>query len=368
MLNENVLSELISYQTQDNVLSVYLNVEPAVGSADAYKLRLRQMLKEFELSAPQDTDAIERFIEHEYDWSGRSLAIFSNAADGFFRSFSLSIPLRDRARLLHRPYVKPLADLLDNFGHVGVAVVDQQGARFFNFHLGTLQEQEGTLGEDVRQIKHGRGSQFGGRRGGKTGQTLTNEGVAENNFREAAEFGDHFFKENSIRRILIGGTEENAAHFLDHLPKAWLSLLLGTFAIDMTASHTQILDKVLSLVQTAEREREIALVDAVITASAKGREGSIGLEETLAAVHDGRVKMLILHEGYRASGFRCTGCGFVTSIENKSCAFCGEPFETIEDAVELAVRRTLTDGADVQVVHENRRFEDAGRIGALLRY
>ena len=40
----------------------------------------------------------------------------------------------------------------------------------------------------------------------------------------------------------------------------------------------------------------------------------------------------------------------------------------IEDAVELAVRKVLTDGGEVEVVPVSPAFTRAGQIGALLRF
>jgi hypothetical protein len=72
-------------------LSVYLNTEPSAGNADAYKLRLRNMLKDYKL--PEDVEAIERYFNQEYNWSGRSVAVFSCQPQGFFRAYPLAIPV-----------------------------------------------------------------------------------------------------------------------------------------------------------------------------------------------------------------------------------------------------------------------------------
>ena len=368
MLTEQDLQELIAFRPQHPVLSVYLNVDPSAGSADAYKLRLRQMLKEFGDRAMEDCEAVERFVEHEYGWTGRSLAVFSSVPDEFFRSYSLSVPLRSRARRIDRPYVKPLADLLDNYGDYGVAMVDKQGARLFHFHLGELREQEGTLGETVRRTKRGGGSQAAGRRGGMAGQTHYAEEVAERNLKDAARFASKFFQDNRVRRVLIGGTEENVARFTALLPKTWQSLVMGTFPMDMTAGHAQVLERALEVAQRSERAKEARLVETVITAAAKGREGVVRLDDTLSAVHAGRVQTLVFREGYRAPGYRCSGCGYLTAHPLKECPFCGKRFEKIEDAVELAVRKVMADGGDVEVVHDSPQLETAGSIGGLLRY
>jgi hypothetical protein len=103
MLTDSDLKELLGYQAKHPVLSVYLNTEPEQGGADAHKLRLRSMLKEIDL--PEDTNAVLRYFDHEREWTGRSVAVFSCAPEGFFRAYSLAVPVRSRVRTMDRPYV-----------------------------------------------------------------------------------------------------------------------------------------------------------------------------------------------------------------------------------------------------------------------
>jgi peptide subunit release factor 1 (eRF1) len=366
MLTESDLRELLDFHANAPVLSVYLNTEPAGGSADAHKLRLRSMLKEVEL--PEDVLRVERFVDHEFDWSGRSVAIFSCVGDDFFRAYDFAVPVRSRVRVSDRPHVKPLADLLDAYGGYGVALVDKQGARLFYFHLGELREQEGMLGESVRRTKRGGGSQATGRRGGSAGQTNYAEEVAERNIKDAVDFAARFFGEKNVRRILLGGTDDNLTVFRAHLPKAWQSLVVGTFPVSMTASHNEVLERAMQIGREAERRRESRLVESLITGAAKGKGGVLMLEDTLSAVHQGRVLTLLISDGYRAPGRRCKSCGFVTSKRVQSCPFCGGKFEPIPDAVELAVRKVLQAGGDVEVLHDAPTLQEHGNIGALLRY
>lgn len=368
MLNEQDLLDLIAYRPGDPVLSIYLNVDPSLGSADVYKLRLRQMLKEFEDRAPQDVEDILRFIDHEYDWSGRSLAIFSSALDRFFSTYALPLPIRDRARLGNRPYVKPLADILDHYGHYGVVLVDRQGARIFLFHLGQLEEFPGTMGEEVRHTKRGGGSQARGRKGGSAGQTRYSEELAERNLRDIADFSTRFFQEHHVRRILVGGTEATLAKFLSLLPKSQQSLVMGTFPMEMTAGHAQVLEKAHEVALQEQSKDEEILVDTVITAAAKAQDGVIGLDDTLGAAHAGRIQTLLIHEGYRESGLRCLGCRFLTAQNPEKCPFCGGEMEQIPDAVELTVRKVIADGGDVQVIHDSQDLRQAGNIAGQLRY
>lgn len=366
MLTKHDLQELLDYEAKHPVVSAYLNTDPALGSSDVYKLKLRSNLKEVDL--PEDVAAIEQYFDHEYDWSGKSVVVFSCAAEDFFRSYPIAVSLRSRVRVNNRPHVKPLADLFDSYGGYGVALIDKQGARLFSFHLGELEEQEGFLGESVRRIKHGGGSQAVGRRSLGAGQTSHTEGITERNMKESADFASQFFAENDVRRILIGGTEDNIAQFRNHLPKSWQSIIVGTFPVSMNASHAEVMERAMEIGKKAEHQREEKLLQAVITGAAKERGGVIGLADTLQMIHEGRVQILLISEGFREQGYRCTGCGYIRIHKVYQCPFCGGKFEKIDDVVEMAVRKVLQDGGEVEVIHDHPDLIKHGEIGGLLRY
>jgi hypothetical protein len=247
-------------------------------------------------------------------------------------------------------------------------LVDKQGARLFNFHLGELREQDGVMGETVRHTKRGGGSQAPGRRGGTAGQTNYEEEVAERNIKDVVEAATRFFRENQVRRVVIGGTEDNIALFRSQLPKSWQSLVVGSFPMRMTAGEPEVLAHALELGQQAERRRENQMVDAVVTGAGKGRGGVVDLDGTLNAVREGRVQTLVIREGYRTPGCRCTSCGYLSSKEFESCPFCGGKCESIPDAVELAVREVMQAGGEVEVLREDPAYDGFHQIGALLRY
>jgi hypothetical protein len=366
MLTQNEMRELLSYKAESPVLSIYLNTDPSDGNTDAYKLRLRNMLKTIDL--PEDKEAVLSYLDNEYDWSGRSLAIFSCAEEGFFRAYSLAVPVRDRIRTALTPHVKPLADLLDNYSGYAVALVDKQGARMFYFHMGELVEQDGVLGEEVRRTKRGGASQFPGRRGGIAGQTNYAEEVAERNMKDSADYAAHFFSEHRARRIILGGTEDNLSMFRSQLPKIWQSLVVGTFPMSMTASNLDVYEKTLEIIQEEDRRREVEMINSIITSAAKGREGVTGLEDTLDTVREGRVMTLVVQDGFRSPGYLCQGCGYLTTKELPECPFCGSRFQEISDIVDMAVNEVMKTGGDVLVVHESQPLEEAGKLIAQLRY
>ncbi len=365
MLTKNELQKLLGFKAQHPVVSVYLNTDPATGNADTYRLKLRTMLKDAQ-PPEDDSRAIQRYFQQEYDWGGRSVAVFSCAAEGFFRAYPIAVPLRSRLRISpDRPHVKPLLRLLDTYGHYGVALIDQQGARLFAFHLGELQAQEDVHGESVQRIKQG-GSQAGGQRGGEGSAAISKEAV-ERNMKTAAKAAARFFKQHDVRRVLIGGTEENSAHFRNHLPKHWQSLVMGTFPISMAAAYSEVLEKALEIGEHAERQRQARLVENIITGALKGQNGALGLDDTLQALQEGRVQTLLIQEGLRTPGKRCPECNYLTTGDLEACPYCNHSFEAVPDVIEIASQRVLRAHGEVEFVID-QTLESHGGLGALLRY
>lgn len=366
MFTDSDLKELLSFKSNHPVLSVYLNTGPSEGNAEALKLRLRSMLKD--VDSPNDIEVVMRYYEHEHDWSGRSVAVFSCAPENWLKTYTLAVPVRNRVRIGNRPHVKPLVDLLDSYGGYGVVLVDKQAARLFYFHLGRLREEADVSGESVRRTKRGGGSQAPGRRGGTAGQTDYVDEVAERNMRDVVEVATRFFGENNVRRILIGGTDDNVSQFRSMLPKAWQSLVVGTFPVSMTASHNEILERAMKIGRQAEIQHEKKLAGQVVTSAAKGKGGVIDLEDTLNAVREGRVQLLLIRDGFREPGRRCQSCGYLSTKPLDVCPYCGSEFEPITDAVELAVRNVIRSGGEVEVMHKDQVVSGFDQIGALLRY
>jgi peptide chain release factor subunit 1 len=362
MLSESDLRELVDFAAQAQVISLYLNTDPSLGNTDVHKLNARGIMKDINL--PQDIDAINRYLDLEYTWSGRGVALFSCASQGFFRAYSLAVPVQNMVHIGDRPSVKVLADLLDNYGGYGVALVDKQGARLFHFHLGMLVEQEGVVGEAIKHTKRGGASSVPGRRGGVAGTTRAMEEKIDHNMKDAADFAVHFFESKHIRRVLIGGTEENIAMFLGCLPKTWQSLVMGSFAMGMNASHSEVQTRAWQLITEAEGRKEAALLERLVTDAAKGAEAVTGLEETLAAVNTGRVQTLVIAEGFRKVGYRSKENDELATQPNAD----DSGYEKVFDVVELAVNKVLRSGGDVEVIHESEAIDKLGSVGAFLRY
>ncbi len=366
MFTEKEIRELLDVSTGKPVLSVYLNTDPTAGNADSYKLRLRNLLKNIGLT--DDVQVVENFFSNEFNWVGRGVAVFSCTSCDLFKTYSLAIPIQDLAVAGDQPAITPLIDLLDDFGGIGVALVDKQSARLFNFHVGELIEQEEITGEEVKHVKLGGASSFPGRRGGQAGQTRHQETLVERNIKELAELASRFFEKNHIRRVLIGGTDETIAQFQAALPKSWQALISGTFPMSMTANNLEVLAKAIRVGQESHLKHEQSQVSDLITLASKGGNAIIGLENVLQSIFQDRVHTLIVNDDFKQPGKICPSCNWMTGGKVKTCRNCTEPTQPVEDVVEIAVNQVWKLGGSVVITSNNSQLAQAGGIGAMLRY
>jgi peptide chain release factor subunit 1 len=373
MIGQEDLQDLLAFDAGDaTVVSLYLNADNSQQSTEIIKLQARALLKESECP-DEDASAIEHYLELSHEWGSPGLALFSCAGKGFFRAIPSAVAFRNRVRLSARPHLKPLTHLMDHYAHYGVVLVDRVGARFFEYHLGELQETAGTAGEDVRKLKLGGGSSRGGtatatgQRGGQTGRH--EEETAQRNLREAAAAAQRFFAGRPIRRLFLAGTAANVAQFRDYLNKQLQSRVAGTFALDMTSGEHEVRARSLELLQKANTLREQQLVRQMITTASKGGNAVLGLADTLRTVSEGRVETLVLSDGYRAQGYVNNRTAYLSVHEHELVPLGhGNDVRAVTDVVEAAVSRTIEQGGHVEIISDSTELDNAGRIGALLRY
>jgi len=335
MIEQQDLRELVDF-TGEGVVSLYLNTDLSRESKEKCRLVLREQLGRIDgKAAPEDLKRIESFFDFEYDWQGKSVALFSCQAQEFWRVYSLPVLVTEGAFVGSRPHVRFLANLADKFDSYGMVIVDREDMRMFHIRGGRVLGESEVSGEEVKHHKQGGWAQARYQR--------WVEGQAVQNLKQAARDVATFLKQEGCERLILGGTEENVAQFKELLPRDVQERVVGTLAVGRTTSVDEIL----------ERSWEIMP----------------GLTDTLYRLHEGRVRILILLEDFSAPGYACSSCGYAAAEEMPKCLFCGSTdIEAVADVTDYAVHKAIEMGVAVRTVAENKLLQEAGGIGAVLHY
>jgi hypothetical protein len=361
MLTDVDVRQAIEFESHEHpVLSVYLNVDPHRRSPEKYKLALRNLLSHADGADPEDIKRVQNFVEMGYNWKGRGLIMFSCAAEDFWWSQSLMVPVEDSVMVAHRPYVRQLATLMDIYDRYGVVQVDQEGARLYLFHMGVLEAVEGYLGEEVKHHKAG---------GWAAPRYQRSENVvARQNLQDAAELAEDFYRQTDTRRLILAGTEKNTARFEELLSNRLRSMVVGRIPADANATPADIREKALDLAHKAAKTEEEGIAQQLVTTLHKGGNAVAGLAETLTAVQNGRALHVVALADYAEPAYRFVDSGYIVLDLEEGAELGSGRVQKLPDGVDSVLRRAMAQNIGVTVLNEHEGLAEIGKIGALTRY
>jgi peptide subunit release factor 1 (eRF1) len=119
-----------------------------------------------------------------------------------------------------------------------------------------------------------------------------------------------------------------------------------------------------------EHFEEANLVDQVVAAAKSGRRAVLGVESTLNALVEEKVRTLLIANGLAIDGSVCTQCDYLAKRRFEKCPLCGADAEQ-RDVTDRAVEKAILTGAEAEVVSSTEprdRLLAEGGLGALLRY
>jgi peptide subunit release factor 1 (eRF1) len=362
VIDQSELQQLASFKAKgSSVLSLYVNTDLTQQPKEQSRLVLRNLLDSVAgMASDEDRERVEQFFDLEYDWQGKSVALFSSVGQDLWRVYPLALELESEAHASDRLYLRPLTELLGEYDRHGVILVDRESARFLVIHMGQITEDSEWVGEDLKRHKQG------GFAAARYQRHVDKQ--AEQNLKTAAEAATRFCRENRCRGIILGGAEDTLAQFQAMLPKAMLKSVIGTIAADMADPRDHLMARAVQLVRQQERTREQRLVEQMITGAAKGAGAVTGLADTFYVANQGRVHTLVVDKGFEAEGYLCDGCGLVSADPVSKCPSCGDKPQQIEDTVNRVMQKVIESGGQVKVVSDNKALAEAGRVGAILRY
>ncbi len=373
MLSMTELKEMSSYNGKGAYfVSLYLNVDPVFNKKGDYIVHLKNMLKGSAESLDKsiykrvkdDLEKIEHHILTNKRTFKRGLAIFSSKEARLWKEYNLGVPLKNDLIVDKSVYIKPLMDILDNYQRYGVLLVGKDTARIFIIHLGEIVEYGEVQTPDIPG-KHKKGAWFGLAQNHYERHINFHIGI---HLKEVVEKLDTFLNKEYVSRLILGGSEEAVSMVKAMLHKTVADKIIGNVKIEMFAKSDEVLNKVEPILAAYEKTKEDETVKALIVKAMKNELAVLGMENVLNAIQEKRVMKLVLVSSYRQKGFNCKSCGFLIPQLINACPYCKGGFEEVDYMVDLAVQRSIQQGALIEVVEENQELLRSGGIGAFLRF
>jgi len=367
---EALLHQLVNSEHDKGILSVYLDIDPAIAGRQRYQAALMDLWKPLR-ARPHDAWMRGR-LEYEIEgitgevrrWEqapGRSVAMFFSGPAGLRAVVPLHFPVRPVARFEARPVLAPLIAALDEHRRYCVVIFDKERARLVTVFLGQVEDETVLQSDIIGRTAVGGFSQ--------SNYARHREHQLHEHARRTVEHLWAIDRTRPIHALVLGGPDEALAVLRRALPPTLARAVAGTVAVEMFAITPDVVHRVTAL-ETSTRETEDAqLVAELVAATGQAGRAAVGWADALQALGEGRVHMLVLPPGITRAGIYCAEGHFISVGEMKFCPVCGGQLQASDDITETAVRVAMLTDAAVHFLAPAAGDTLAQRgIGAFLRY
>ncbi len=300
--------------------------------------------------------------EHLESWNfdGRALALFVCWAEDYLEAFPLEREVEDLLWVDSSPYIRPLAELQDEYENFVVVRADNERTRLYFVTSAVAKEAASVRGDVKHNTKKGGWSQKRYERRRDTELQHYAQDVVDK--LEALD------RQADFRRIVLLGEEETLTAFKDALPKSLSDKVAGEEALNIDAEDDRLWSEAFDLYFEEERASEKRLWEQIKDAYMQGGRGAVGPAEVLDAATVGRVEQLIVTRDARIPCIRCRACEYLAAGASEMCPVCGSEDVFKEDLVEELVALVTKSSGETEFSDPIGGLSEAGDVAALLRY
>lgn len=358
------LSEVYDSENKDTFITLYLDMD----SLDIKFLNIRK--KSCKSVLKEDKDLLENFdrtvqtIEDYLDKNARKkglkgLLIFASDVHNFFEAYELKIPLENLMVVDTSPYIRPLARLIDEYESFGLVLMDSQRAKIYVVSSGKVEYTKKKGIDIINKHKKGGWSQMRFQR--------QRRGAIDHFLKEVSEEAEKLFLEKDIERIIISGSGNAKITFKDILSPAIKSKVVDVIDMDFDEAEGTLISRGEKIVLDDEKNKSDENVMRLREEILKDGLAVCGLKETMNAVVNGQVDLLLVRNDYKIKGWICEKCQTVDSGSMTSCPYCKSStseVDVIEEIIEFAERKDTK----IEFAGDNPMLDELGGVGGLLRF
>ncbi|MFE3452223.1 VLRF1 family aeRF1-type release factor [Nonomuraea sp. NPDC059194] len=363
VFDQTFLRELVSMKDEVGVISLYTTADPRqeASTRPAWGIRLRNELSDMrdQVASWPDKDrraaVLSRLEELEPDIrelvdaaeSGIGRALFAAVSGREVRKISLQVSIQHCAVLEPTAYVRPLVTAMATSAPAGLVLVSRDGVRLIDYRYGVAEDVAKTAFDlDTDDWRQMRGPGPGGSKQTDSTQVDRYQRRIDDNLRRflhgvAPEISHRATALSWADVLLIGDAAltEIVAAALHPMKVVQVDTIVDTLPAPEVAKHVAA-----ELVATRER-RDAALVARVQDAALSGGKGTLGLNQTLALLNEGRVDHLLLDENGHWSGGRGSDGYLYYDQTPQSMAI-----EQVPDLGESMIEAALDSGVSVTIL------------------
>jgi len=382
MITQDEVRTLIDYTAREGVaVSFYLSTDVRkkgmqdIETKDLIK-NARKELSSLNISRPfmqaaeDNLEKIRKYVSLDNSTAKyRSVAIFANSAEKFYKMYWLPIHVKSRLVIDTTFYVRPLLALLEEHYRIGVVLVDSKHARFFEIYIGEILEHF-DFSTAARNPRKPLLETFM-----KREKRLAQKKEEETRFHLScvADLLKTHFLMRHFDKLIIGAKKPVGEHLSRLLHPRLHENLLGIFELDIHAKENEILSRSLSIEEEFEMNEENKTLRKIMNEIEKNGYAVKGLKSVVEAAQDYSLQELVIADEFSQPGLVCTGCGMphlaqILTEEKKLCVSCGEELAQVPDVVYHIVEEAVRQNARVRHIRGTNLIGSLENVAAIVKF
>ena len=371
------MRDLATFRAENGcAISLYLDLDPSVSpTAGDVHSRVNALLDEVDRSEAanrarltheqkkglrDDVARLRTFFESGFSREGsHGYAVYCAGLDNVWQPLPLSERVPDLAKVGRTFYLAPLVPLIGRGDGVLVAFVGRERGDLYRLRGGRLEELANEFDEQPGRHDQGGWSQARYQR--------HIEKLVQDHLKDVAAMLERSLRRLRRPRVVVVASEEMRAELDEELSSEVKEAIIGWASAEAHATPAQLLQTVKPLLERWRADQETTAVERWREAAGRNGRAASGWAQTLEAASDGRVELLLFHDGADHRAWQCPACGRVAA-EPGNCPLDGTQMEESRDGLDLAVHQTLAHGGTVWALRQRQDLDPVEGIGAVLRY
>lgn len=365
-----LLEELAAVETSAfPFISLYLNAQADHHGRDNFEPFVRKELnshvKSFEEDSPErksfnrDIERINEYMSRELPPSANGAAIFACAgADDFFKAVHFEAPIpANELQVSDRPYLYPLARILDQHPKFAVLVADTDVARFFVVDMGRITRRMDIDNTGSNLAPAGVWTQLRFERRMENYNSL--------HAKEVVDALDTIVRDEAVDLIVLGGDEVIVPLLQRHLPPRLADIVTEVLPLEIRTSEHEILRASMESVMDDNTQSDAEKVRDLLDSHRSGGLAVVGLKQTLDALVHGRVDELLLTA---VPNEILVDESASELLAGDSSAAGTDPAQQSTAAAGMLVTNAIRTRAAITFIEDPNLLSEIGGVGAFLRY
>jgi peptide chain release factor subunit 1 len=353
------------------VISLYLdarvnevgkrNFMPFVRKQLSERVKSYPLNSEERASVEEDFVRIMRYLEEGVRETSQGVAVFAcSALDDYFQvgQFEANFE-RNRLIVSERPYLYPLARLIDQYRRYAVVLADTNRAQIFVFAAGRAVEQDNIENVKTKRTSVGGWSQARYQR--------HEENYHLHHVKEVVDALERTVREEQIEEVILAGDEAVVIPILkEQMSKELQEKVIDVIKLGIDTPEHELFEESLTAFRRHDSLTDMEKVERLLGEFRGDNLAVAGVPDTLAALSNGQVEELLIAAAADSLKFDEEEVRKVLEVYHADDI--PETLDARAVADELIRRATQMSAARTTFIEDATRLEQLGGVGALLRY